>query len=55
MAACKSCGTKGSVKCPKCKGAGRVGGSLLGSSSQCNNCNGSGIVKCGVCNGKGYV
>jgi len=55
MATCKTCNGKGSVKCPKCKGTGRVGGGILSSSSQCNNCDGSGIVKCGVCHGKGSV
>lgn len=54
MATCKTCNGKGSVKCPKCKGRGRIQ-DLLGGSHQCNNCNGSGVVKCGVCNGKGHV
>lgn len=54
MPTCKTCNGKGSVKCPKCKGTGRIS-ELLGGSHQCNNCSGSGVVKCGACNGKGHV
>lgn len=55
MAKCQTCGGKGSVKCPKCKGAGRHGdgGFIPGGTKQCDNCHGSGVVKCGVCHGKG--
>ncbi len=57
MAKCQTCGGKGSVKCPKCKGAGRHGdgGFIPGGTKQCDNCHGSGVVKCGVCHVKGYV
>lgn len=55
MATCKTCHGKGSVKCPKCKGTGRIVGGPFTSSRKCDNCNGSGVVKCGACNGKGYV
>ena len=55
MATCKECNGKGSSKCPKCKGTGRVGGGIISSLHQCNNCNGSGKVKCGVCQGKGHI
>ncbi len=55
MATCKTCKSKGSIKCPQCKGSGRITGGLLSSSHQCKNCCGSGVVKCGVCSGKGYV
>jgi len=55
MATCKACSGKGAVKCPKCKGTGRIGSGMLTSSSQCNNCHGSGEVMCGVCNGKGHL
>lgn len=54
MATCKTCDGKGSTKCPKCKGSGRVGGGILTSSSQCSNCHGSGVTKCGACHGKGH-
>jgi len=54
MAVCKTCGGKGSIKCPVCKGAGRIV-PLLGSPYTCKNCEGSGVVKCGVCKGTGKV
>lgn len=55
MATCKTCNGKGSVKCPRCKGTGRVGGGVFTSSTECSHCSGSGVKKCGACNGKGYI
>jgi hypothetical protein len=55
MANCKTCGGKGAVKCPVCKGTGRVGGDISTNPRQCDNCKGSGVVKCKACNGKGYI
>lgn len=52
MSQCNTCHGKGSLKCPKCKGTGRIR-HLLDGGAQCNNCSGSGVVKCGVCAGKG--
>jgi DnaJ-class molecular chaperone len=54
MATCKACGGKGALKCPTCKGQGRII-PILGSTYTCKNCEGSGVVKCGVCKGKGSV
>jgi len=55
VSTCKACDGSGSLKCPKCKGTGRVGGGLVTSPRQCDNCDGSGVVKCGVCHGTGRV
>jgi hypothetical protein len=57
LATCRTCNGKGSVKCPKCKGSGRVssGGILPGGSVQCDNCHGSGVARCGGCAGKGHT
>lgn len=54
MATCKTCNGNGSVKCPTCKGHGRIV-PAFGSPYTCKNCDGSGVVKCGVCKGKGSV
>lgn len=53
MSRCKTCAGKGFVKCPKCKGSGRIS-EILGGSHQCN-CIGSGVTKYGVYNRKGRV
>jgi DnaJ-class molecular chaperone len=56
MATCKTCSGKGSIKCPRCKGSGRVDkGMLLASYHECSHCSGSGVKKCGACNGKGHT
>jgi DnaJ-class molecular chaperone len=55
MPKCGTCSGKGSTKCPKCHGTGRLSGGLLTSSSQCKNCHGSGVTKCGACHGKGWI
>ena len=56
MATCKACNSKGYVKCPTCKGRGRIVPGAFGPSPYtCKNCGGAGTVKCGVCKGKGHV
>ena len=54
MATFKTCNGKGSVKCPTCKGQGRIV-PIFGSAYTCKYCESSGVVKCGVCKGKGSV
>lgn len=54
MATCKACVGKGHVKCPTCKGRGRIV-PMIEPTHTCRNCGGGGQVKCGVCNGKGRV
>lgn len=54
MAYCKECRGKGSARCPKCGGRGRIDtGFLSVSSVACRHCEGSGKVRCGVCKGRG--
>lgn len=53
---CKSCYGNGlptgAVKCPKCKGQGRLV-PMIGAPRNCPQCSGSGFVKCGACGGTG--
>lgn len=55
MATCKTCGGRGSVRCPRCDGKGQRSGGPLSGPTKCSNCGGAGVVKCGVCKGKGQV
>ena len=54
MATCKRCNGKGTIKCPICKGQGRII-PIFGSSYPCKHCGGSGEVTCPECQGKGTV
>jgi DnaJ-class molecular chaperone len=54
MATCKACSGKGFIKCPTCRGSGRIVPAIEPVYT-CKNCEGSGIVKCGACKGKGTV
>lgn len=56
MPPCKTCNTKGSVKCQMCKGTGKYHPSdWSGRLETCIQCGGSGILPCPVCGGSGQV